>query len=104
LRLGRAARVVAGLQFVPRMRAPTGLVVVAGLVLGWSTAQAAPAQGTSRHNKATRPVEVAPPTPADDTADADDGTAAHTEGSPVMYTSMRAEIATRLRHDRGVGS
>jgi hypothetical protein len=83
--LGRAARVVAGLQFVPRMRAPTpGLVVAVGLVVGWSAAQAAPAQGTSRHKKAKQPVEVAPPAPpADDTADADGGTAAQTDAKQV---------------------
>jgi hypothetical protein len=82
--------VVAGLQFVPRMRAPTGLVVVAGLVLGWSTAQAAPAHGTSRHKQAKRPVEVAPPAPADDTADADGGTAAQTDAKQVALETRDA--------------
>lgn len=62
------------------MRALTpGLVVAVGLIVGWSTVQAAPRQKASRHKKAKRPVEAPRPTPADDTADAADGTEAKTD-------------------------
>jgi hypothetical protein len=83
--------VAAGLQFVPRMCAPTrGLVVAVGLVLGWSAAQAAPVQGSSRHKKTKRPAEAAPARPADDTVDADRDTAASTEAKQVALETPDA--------------
>jgi hypothetical protein len=83
--------VVGSLQLVLRMRAPTsGLVVAIGLVLGWSTAEAAPARGTSRHKKAKRHVEVAPAQPAVDTADASAGTAAQPDANNVALETRVA--------------
>ena len=76
------------------MRALTrGFVVALGLVVGWSTAQAAPPRAASRHKKARRPVEVAPP-PTDDPADAveirDDATVAPTEAKQVALETRDA--------------
>jgi hypothetical protein len=58
-------------------------VVALGLVLGGSAAQAATSQSASRHKKAKRPVEAAPAAPADDTTDADRGTAAPADAKQV---------------------
>lgn len=66
------------------MRAPTrGLVVVLGLVLGASAAQAGTGQIPSRHKKAKRAVQPAPAAPADDRAAANGGTDAPTEAKQV---------------------
>jgi hypothetical protein len=82
------------LQFTLRMRALTpGLVVAVGLIVGWSTVQAAPRQEARRHKKAKRPVESPTPTPADDTADATDGPDAKPDAKPD--TKPDAKTATK---------
>ncbi len=74
----------ASLHFASRMRAPTpGLVAALALVLCGSAAQAATGQSGSRHKKAKRPVEAAPAAPADDSAEADGGTAAPADAKQV---------------------
>lgn len=65
------------------MRPIPGLVVVLGLVLGGSAAQAGTGHSPSRPRKAKRPVEAAPAAPADDRAAADGGTAGPTEAKQV---------------------
>lgn len=76
------------------MRAPTrGLVVALGLVLSGSAVHAATGQNASRHKKAKRPVEAAPAAPAEDTTDADRGTAAPTD-------ARQAGIETGAAADR----
>ena len=90
---------VARLQFVSRMRAlPPGLVVAIGLIVGWSTVQAAPAQGARRHKKAKRPVESPAPTPAEDPADPADDTVAkadaRTDAKPDAKTDAKADAKT----------
>lgn len=73
----------------------SGLAIAIGLVAGWSTAEAAPARGASRHKKPRRAVVVAPPAPApaDDAEDADraGGAAERTEEKRVALSTGDAE-------------
>ncbi|TMQ07959.1 MAG: hypothetical protein E6J91_34390 [Deltaproteobacteria bacterium] len=75
------------------MRAPTCLVVAAGIALG-SAAQAAPAQTTSRHKKTKRPAAAAPARPADDTVDA---------GGDTAPTTAPKQVALEARDPAGDG-
>ena len=78
------------------MRALTpGLVVAIGLVVGWSTVHAAPAHGARRHKKAKRPVESRASTPAEDTPDAADATAAKTEAKTEAKTDTKVAFESR---------